>query len=273
MHAPSEEDDGEDRETDASSESASEGDSSTISSFNETRDMPDRSFRPMPARLTLPVELHRLVLSETDQHEEMWGTYRFVCKAWKEQVEFLAKTEWIRDATFFYPGSRMWDPEIGNVLLDGLFSFLRLEEDLALFEIADCDPKYREALADACSSVSRPDVGVGPFIHDVEIPGMSVDWDSLTLTCPWRTIIGRVLAEELRVVEYRGHSHQKMMNTAKRMRRAAGGDVGLDGMMELFEMFGKIYDVSYIEVRKARLGRTDERGDERLKMARFGASM
>jgi hypothetical protein len=105
--------------------SGSEHDGSSVSSFSESG-MPDHSFASMPARLTLPIELHRLVLSyEAASNYEMWGTYRFgafilinslprqvlrqlpVCKAWQEQVEFLAKTEWIRDTTFYYPGETM----------------------------------------------------------------------------------------------------------------------------------------------------------------------
>jgi hypothetical protein len=100
---------------------------------------------------------------------------------------------------------------------------------------------------------------------------MSVDWDTLTLTCPWRTVIARVLAEELRVEAYRKLSHGKI-TAAKRMRHQCGGDVGLDNMMKMFHIFGQNYLAAYVAVRKARLGRADPEGDERLKRARQASS-
>ncbi|KAJ7662428.1 hypothetical protein B0H17DRAFT_1093457, partial [Mycena rosella] len=145
----------------------------------------------MPARLTLPLELHRLVLShETTAYSWMWGSCRLgmwvpslfmpiltalqVCKVWQEQVEFLAKTEWTRNTTFDYPGEMRWFPKHGQVYLDGEFTFQRLEGDLAIFQQTDCDPDFREALAEVCQAAPRPDVEVGEIIHDVEIDGMSV---------------------------------------------------------------------------------------------------
>jgi hypothetical protein len=99
--------------------------------------------------------------------------------------------------------------------------------------------------------------------------GIRVDWETLTLTCPWRIIIARVLAEELRVQQYRARLQVKIMTACKRMCHAAGGDVELDRLMKLFL---KDYAESYVAVRKPRLGWMDGVIDERLEMARLAAS-
>ncbi|KAF7365956.1 hypothetical protein MVEN_00471000 [Mycena venus] len=245
---------------------------SSVSSWSES-ESPDPSFASMPEDLILPVELHRRILYSSDRYEDLWGTYRLVCKAWKEDVERLAKKEWIRKTTFNYPGGTMWDPKIGKVVLNGDFTFQRLDGDVAIFAITDCDDEYRKPLIRACKRVGPPDVYVDEIIHDVPIPGMSVDWDTLTLTCHWRTVIARVLAEELRVEAHRWRNHKKMMTLAKRARARCGGDVDMDTFSEMLGVFGQHYLDAYVQVRKERLGRTDRKGDERLKMARFIASI
>ncbi|KAJ7176246.1 hypothetical protein C8R43DRAFT_975282 [Mycena crocata] len=251
---------------DGRAESGSESDYTSedefsVSSFSES-ELPDKSFRPMPDRLTLPSELQQLVLScEDSYYEGLWGDYCLVCKAWKEWVEHIAKTEWLPLTSFHCP-----------VSITATFMFHELEGDVAVFRF-HYDGKHRERLIDACERAPAPDVYVDALVHDVEIPDMSVDWDTLTLTCPWRNVIGRVLAEELRVVAYRAMSHKDMMTAAKRMRHACGGDVDMENFGKMIELFGENYMAAYPAVRKARLGRTDERGDERLKMARYYSSM
>ncbi|KAJ6593057.1 hypothetical protein B0H19DRAFT_12044 [Mycena capillaripes] len=236
--------------------------------------MPDRSFAPMPERLTLPAELHRVVLScETDRYHYMWGTYRFVCKAWKEHVEFLAKTEWIREASFNYSGEMIWDPTVGKVFLNGDFTLQRFEGDVAIFQILDCAPEFKKPLISVCKRTAPPDIQVGSIVHDVEIPEMSVDWDTLTIACPWRPLIARLMAEELRVEAHRELSHRAMMSAAKRARHAAaGGEVDMGTMMRLFQMFANKGLEAYVAVRVARTGRADKEGDERLKLVRSAAS-
>ncbi|KAJ6480531.1 hypothetical protein C8R47DRAFT_1197987 [Mycena vitilis] len=251
----------------------SDDDASTVSSFRDS-ELADRSFAPMPERLALPLELQRAVLSFEDTwYQEMWGTYRFVCKAWKESVEFLAKTEWLREAGFDYPGD-MWDATDERTRMGGYFEFQRLEGELAVFQILDCSEEDKESLIEACERIRTPDVEVGGIVHDVEIPGISVDWDTLTIICPWRVLIGRVMAEELRVEAHRQLSQHAMMGAAKRARRTApGGEVDMDTMMDMFKMFANNMLDAYVAVRTERRGRADPRGDERLKKARFVASL
>ncbi|KAJ6616040.1 hypothetical protein B0H10DRAFT_1413968 [Mycena sp. CBHHK59/15] len=255
-------------------DSGDEGSGSSVSSFSES-EMPDKSFDPMPVRLTLPIELHRLVLSwETSQYQIMWRTYRLVCKAWKEQVEFLAKTEWILYSGFNYPGYmilQQYDSD-GKVFLNGDFTFQRMEGDTAIFQ-TDCAAEYKKELVRACKATAPPDVEVCEMVHDVEISGMVVDWDTLTISCPWRPLIGRVVAEELRVAAYRARSHKVLMTAAKRMRRRCGGDVDLDGFQTMLTMFAEHWQAAYVAVRLERRGRADKRGDERLKHARQAASI
>ncbi|KAF8187330.1 hypothetical protein K438DRAFT_1972958 [Mycena galopus ATCC 62051] len=58
---------------------------------------------------------------------------------------------------------------------------------------------------------------------------MSVDWDTLTITCPWRPLIGRVMAEGLRVDAYRKKAQHEMMSATKRAKRAAPGGLAALG--------------------------------------------
>ncbi|KAF7377089.1 hypothetical protein MSAN_00127500 [Mycena sanguinolenta] len=255
-------------ESDGEYESGSEevDDVSTCSSFSES-DMPDH--------LVLPAELHRLVLAcQTDGYHHVWGKYRFVCKAWKEHIEFLAKTEWIRNTTLYYPGEMIWDEKIGKVFLNGDFSFQRLEGDSAIFQVPDCAPEFQKQLIEICKRCSAPDVEVGDVVHDVEIPEMSVDWNTLTITCPWRPLIGRVMAEELRVDAYRKKAQHELMSASKRAKRTApGGNVDFGTLMELYKNFTNKAQDGYVAVRIARRGKLDRAGDQRLKSARQAASM
>ncbi|KAJ7080925.1 hypothetical protein B0H15DRAFT_890496 [Mycena belliarum] len=238
----------------------------SISSYSESEN-PDRSFDPMPSHLALPPELHRLVLSqESTQFQLMWGTYRFVCKAWKEHIEYLARTEWIQTAAFDYPGYMIRDAEENKVFLSGFFEFRRMDGDTAVFDTS-CAPEYHKRLVQACKRTAPPDVQVCGFVHDVPITGMTVDWDALTLSCPWRAVVARVLSEELHVEAYRARTNKAMMTEVKRMRA--------DPMFNLeaaFRLFGAHVHGAYEAVRKERLGRTDKAGDERLKHARVAAS-
>ncbi|KAF8194479.1 hypothetical protein K438DRAFT_1969092 [Mycena galopus ATCC 62051] len=229
----------------------------------------------MPDHLVLPAELHRLVLAcQRDGYHHVWGKYRFVCKAWKEHIESLAKTEWIRDTTLYYPGEMIWDEKIGKVFLNGDFSFQRLEGDSAIFQITDCAPEFKRQLIEVCEPCYAPDVQVDDVVHDVEIPEMSVDWDTLTITCPWRPLIGRVMAEELRVDAYRKKAQNEMMSATKRAKRAApGGNVDFGTLMELFKNFAKKGQDVYVAVRTVRWGNLDRAGDQRLKSARQAESM
>ncbi|KAJ7512806.1 hypothetical protein B0H11DRAFT_1898087 [Mycena galericulata] len=243
----------------------SESDGS-ISSFSES-ELPDSSFETMPEHLTLPLELqHNILSQETSQFAIMWGTYRFVCKAWKEHVEYLAKTEWVRTGAFSYEGYMIRDPEEGKVLLKGFFEFVRMDGDTAIFQ-DECAPEFHKAFVTACKATSPPDVEVCGIVHDVKIPGMSVHWKTLTITCPWRALVGRLLAEELRVDAYRARTNRVMMTKVKRLRSA-----GLEKVEEAVHLFAAHVHGAYEAVRKARLGRTDRRGDERLKHARVAAS-
>ncbi|KAJ7657232.1 hypothetical protein DFH06DRAFT_1473223 [Mycena polygramma] len=279
MASPSNDQDQENEDEDEDIHSESEGnndsdeDASSVSSFRDS-EFADSSFAPMPARLALPLELQRAVLSFEDTwYQEMWGTYRFVCKAWKESVEFSAKTEWLREASFDYPGE-VWDATDGRTRMGGYFEFQRLEGELAVFQILDCSEKDKKSLIKACKRTKNPDVQVGEIVHDVEIPGISIEWDTLTITCAWRVLIGRVMAEELRVEAHRELSQHAMMGAAKRARRTApGGEVDMDTMMDLFKMFANNMQDAYVAVRTQRRGGADPRGDERLKKARFVASM
>ncbi|KAJ6460724.1 hypothetical protein DFH09DRAFT_1229804 [Mycena vulgaris] len=248
-----------------SEDEGSESDGS-ISSYSES-EMPGRTFEPMPDHLVLPPELHRLVLSlESSQFQLMWGTYRFVSKAWKEHIEHLARTQWVRNATFSYRGYMIRDAEENKVFLNGCFEFRRMEGETAVFDMT-CAEKYHKELVKACKGTSPPDVEVCGFVHDVPIPDMVIDWDALTLTCPWRTLVGRVLAEELRVEAYRARAHKALMTKVKRLP----GDP-MARVMAALELYGAHVHDAYEAVRKERLGRTDKRGDERLKEARVVAS-
>jgi hypothetical protein len=109
-------DDGSDAEDAGSEYSGSESESE--------QPQADRTFDPMPAHLTLPLELQsRILFLQDSQLQSVWGTYRFgayaffssffrarlsiimpVCRAWKEYIEHLAKTRWVRTGAFLYAG-------------------------------------------------------------------------------------------------------------------------------------------------------------------------
>ncbi|KAF7372668.1 hypothetical protein MVEN_00130100 [Mycena venus] len=212
----------------------------------------------MPQDLVLPIELHWRVLYSTDRYQDLWGTYRLVCKAWKEEVERLAKKEWIRKAAFSYPGGVMWHPTKGEVVLTSDFTFQELDGDLAVFAPIDCnDDEYRKP-----SCFGSPDVYLDVMVHDVWIPGISIDLGTYTLSCSWRTLIARVLAEELHVEAYHRRSARNARTLLRRVRAWCGGEV--DEAIR-----GLSYQEAYDKVRKERLGRTDRTGDKRLKKARF----
>ncbi|KAJ7473471.1 hypothetical protein FB451DRAFT_1558680 [Mycena latifolia] len=251
-------------------ENASDGEGSdsggSISSYSESEN-PNRTFDPMPEHLVLPLELHRLVLDlESSQFQLMWGTYRFVCKAWKEHIEYLARTEWIRTAAFDYPGYMTRDTRGNKVCLDGFFEFRRMDDDTAVFDTT-CAKKYHKAMVKACKATAPPDVQVCGLVHDVPIPEMVVDWDALTITCPWRALVVRVLAEELRVDAYRARENKAMMTQVKRL---PGGT--MERIEAAIRLFATHVHGAYEAVRKERLGRVDKDGDERLKQARVAAS-
>ncbi|KAJ7634925.1 hypothetical protein FB45DRAFT_1025831 [Roridomyces roridus] len=251
--------------TDSGGDDDSDSDAS-VSSFSSS-ELPDESFEPMPEHLTLPLELQQRILGqETSQFQLMWGTYRFVSRAWKEHVEFLAKTEWVTTGAFEYPGYMIRHPKDGKVFLCGFFEFLRLDGDTAVFQ-AECAREYHKNLVVACKATAPPDVQVCGFVHDVPIAGMEVEWKTLIITCPWRAIVGRVLAEELRVEAYRARTNRRMMTKVKRLRSG-----GMDKIGEALDLFAAHLHGAYAAVRKARLGRADKRGDERLKQARVAAS-
>ncbi|KAJ6581061.1 hypothetical protein B0H19DRAFT_1113481 [Mycena capillaripes] len=249
---------------DAGSDSEYDG---SISSYSES-EQPDRFFDPMPEHLTLPLELQFRILSlESSQFQLTWGTYRFVCSAWKEHIEYLSKKEWVRTGAFHYPGYMWRDAEGDKVYLGGCFSFERMDGDTAVFADTGCADEYRKAYVKACKATSPPDVELCGFVHDVPIPGMAVDWDTLTITCPWRALVGRLFAEELRVVAYRAERNKAMMTAVKRMP----GD-GLEKFEAAFHLFAAHVHGAYEAVRRARLGYIDTAGDERLKMERVAAS-
>ncbi|KAF7372667.1 hypothetical protein MVEN_00130000 [Mycena venus] len=226
------------------------------------------SIESMPQDLVLPIELHWRVLYSSDRYQNLWGTYRLVCKAWKEEVERLAKKEWIREVTFSYPVGVTVHPPNGTVVLDGDFTFQHLDGDLAVFAFIDCDDEYRKPIIEAYKGIGSPDVYFDEIVHDVPIPGMSVDWDALTLTCNWSTVIASVLAEELHVEAYGRRSVKKLETLLRRARARCGGEVDDATLHKMIAIFALWYEEAYDEVRKKRLGRTDRNGDERLKKAR-----
>lgn len=150
----------------------------------------------------------------------------------------------------------------------------------------ECVEEHREAFVKACKSTAPPDVEVCGFVHDVDvrppkslprlslthflspqIPSMSVDWDSLTITCPWRALVGRVLAEELRVEAYGATKFKNLMTKVKRMR---GNE--FERFKAALNLYSEHHHGSYETVRRERLGYADKEGDERLKHARVAAS-
>jgi hypothetical protein len=96
---------------------------------------------------------------------------------------------------------------------------------------------------------------------------MSVDWDTLTITCSWRALVGRVFAEELRVDAYRASTLEAMMTKVKEIP----GE-GMDRIQAVFHLLGNSFQGPYEAVRKERLGYTDKHGDERLKQERAAIS-
>ncbi|KAJ7636189.1 hypothetical protein FB45DRAFT_1055678 [Roridomyces roridus] len=265
-----------DREQDSEAEYSDNDDAgddaSSVSSFSESELPGNRSIAPMPEHLTLPTELQRLILSFEREYQKAWGTYRLVSKTWKEHVECLAKTEWVRETFIDYPGETIWDPEIGKVHLSGEFAFDSLDGDTAVFKIKDCAPQFKDALIEICEQIDdSPAIEIGEIVHDVQIPEMSVDWPTLTLTCPWRPLIGRIIAEELRVDVIRAASRHETMNTMKKLKRK--GDVGMDAMFGMLKSIAGGTASAYDTVRAQRLGYTDKEGDERLRDARKAISM
>ncbi|KAF7309540.1 hypothetical protein MIND_00324800 [Mycena indigotica] len=227
-----------------------------------------RTFTPMPPHLALPLELQRLILSlETSQFQCTWGSYRFVCKAWNEYILELAEKRWIPNAAFHYRGYMTRDSGLNKVLLGGAFEFSRMDGDNAIFA-SDSSEEHRKAFIKACKATSPPDVEVCMLVHDVQIPGMTVDWDALTITCPWRNLVGRVLAEELRVEEFKKTSYKKLILAAKELRSQ-----GMDGIYAMLDMYANHLDDAYSSVRRERLGYVDKAGDERLKQLRVSASL
>ncbi|KAK6981606.1 hypothetical protein R3P38DRAFT_416576 [Favolaschia claudopus] len=242
-------------------------DSSSVSSWSQS-DEPE-AFAPMPPALTLPVELQRLILHLSDRYEDLWGTYRLVCKDWKLEVERMAKMVWIRETSFYFPGALIYDTEKEReVRLDADFTFTHLDGDMAIFKITkdNCKTKYLDTRVVACTR-GVPDVQVDELVHDVPIPGLSIDWPTLTLTAPWRPTIARVLAEELRVTAHRATPYKKLMTLAKRAQSAS-----VEKMTEYMYLYAEMYLDAYVAVRTKRRGKRDGRGDERLKMTRFVAS-
>ncbi|KAK7045156.1 hypothetical protein R3P38DRAFT_2882832 [Favolaschia claudopus] len=199
-------------------------------SFWSESERADRSFAPMPERLALPLELHRLIIYHSNEFEDMWGNWRLVCAFWRDEVEHLAKTEWIRQVDFRY--------NLGK--LNGNFHFQRLEEDEAIFAAYKRAMSYHSSLTNAMRRCGPPAVKLGFIIHDIPTPELSFDYVNLTLTCPWRAVIRRVLGEELRV-----------------QAQCAVDDSG------------KNYEDACVVVRRERMGRADRRGDEWLKAERF----
>ncbi|KAF7357005.1 hypothetical protein MVEN_01037100 [Mycena venus] len=222
----------------------------------------------MPEHLVLPQELQCMIISlHSKEFLLLWGTYRAVCKAWREHVEYIAKTKWVHTGAFLYAGYMARDADQNKVFLSGSFNFQRIEGDNGVFTDTDCADKYRKAYVKACKATSPPDAELCGFVHDVKIPGMSVDWDTLTITCPWRALVDGVLAEELRVEAYRKTRFKALMTQVKRMP----GD-GLAKFQASLKLFGAHVHGAYEAVRKARLGYTDREGDERLKQGRVAAS-
>ncbi|KAK6966636.1 hypothetical protein R3P38DRAFT_3381053 [Favolaschia claudopus] len=250
-------------------------DSSSVSSWSQS-DEPE-AFAPMPPALTLPVELQRLVLYLSDRYEDLWGTYRLVCKDWKLEGERMAKMVWIRETSFYFPGALIYDTEKEReVRLDADFTFTHLDGDMAVFKITkdNCRAKYLDTRVVACTR-GDPDVQLDELVHDVPIPGMSIDWPTLTLTAPWRPTIARVLAEELRVTAHRATPYKKLMTLAKRARAKSDGQdesVSVEKMTEYMYLYAEMYLDAYVAVRTKRRGKRDGKGDERLKMTRFVAS-
>lgn len=100
---------------------------------------------------------------------------------------------------------------------------------------------------------------------------MVVDWDTLTITCPWRALVGRVLAEELKVVAHRARTLKTLLTKGKRLQRA-GADI-IDCIEPIAHMFAEHVSDAYSAVRTARRGHRDVAGDKRLQSARVMADM
>ncbi|KAJ7642366.1 hypothetical protein DFH06DRAFT_1214602 [Mycena polygramma] len=242
----------------------------TVSSYNESDNpRPDVPFSPMPAHLALPLKLQYLILSEEDTaHDLMWGSYRLVCKAWKERVEHLAKSQWVPDSCITYLASVKRAP--GESRIYGAFTFQRFADDeTAIFAILHTPSDCVEPLIKACKAATPPEVEVYYIVHDVEIPGMVVDWDTLTLTCPWRSLIACVLAEELKVRAHRSANLKTLLSKGKRLQRS-GADL-LSSIELIAHMFAEHVGNAYSAVRTARRGVRDKKGDKRLHEARLQA--
>jgi len=98
------------------------------------------------------------------------------------------------------------DDEDTDVSLNSEFEFLHLSEDktLATFQIDETDEKYkaiirkrlREAVEDRIIEAPQYDIQIHRDINDGPIPGLSVDYENLQLTCDWREMFSIFYGEE-----------------------------------------------------------------------------
>ncbi|KAJ6464769.1 hypothetical protein C8R47DRAFT_1326669 [Mycena vitilis] len=248
----------------------SDASQATVSSYNESDNpRPDVPFSPMPAHLALPLELQYRILSEEDTaHDLLWGSCRLVCRAWKERIEYLAKSQWVPDSCITYLASVKHAPSDSTIY--GEFTFQRFADDeTAAFAVLHTPAECVDSLIKACKAATPPEVEVYYIVHDVEIPGMAVDWDTLTLTCPWRSLIACVLAEELKVRAHRAANMKTLLSKGKRLQRS-GADL-LSCIEPIAHMFAEHLRNAYSAVRTARRGVLDKKGDRRLQEARLQA--
>ena len=93
-----------------------------------------------------------------------------------------------------------------NVSLDSYFEFSHLSEDnaQAIFKIDDTADKYkpeirkrlRRVLEVRAIEAPQYEIRVHQDINDGPIPGLSVDYENLQLTCDWREMFSIFYGEE-----------------------------------------------------------------------------
>jgi len=159
---------------------------------------------------TLPAELWLRVLENLQKEEdlpELWTSHRYVCTAFKQAVEAIMRENHLRKTWInFQLGEHNDDDEDTDVSLNSEFEFLHLSEDktLATFQIDETDEKYkaiirkrlREAVEDRIIEAPQYDIQIHRDINDGPIPGLSVDYENLQLTCDWREMFSIFYGEE-----------------------------------------------------------------------------
>jgi hypothetical protein len=220
---------------------------------------------------TLPAELWLRVLQNIQKEEDLpdlWTSCRHVCTTFKQAVEAIMRENhlrktWIRfslgmntqssnreDTLTSGPGT-LYDEDIEtNMVLSLTFEFSHLSEDktrATFTKIDGSDVQYtesklyereiRERLQKAVEGrfIECPhnDIVVRREVSDGPIPGLSVDYENLQLTCDWREMytvfFGELQIFHAHLNKWVGAQQQWVAGIKEKLER---GELDMKNMME-----------------------------------------